>query len=59
MKKNQKLLDIAINDLADLILNEEEDTLDEDTIINKAYFIKDLNDLIKKEDSKCSDSATK
>ena len=51
MKKNQKLLDIVINDLVDLILNEEGDTLDEDTIINKAYFLKDVNDLIKKEDS--------
>ena len=50
MKKNQKLLDIAIKELADLILNEEADTLDEDTIINKAYFLKDLNDLIRKEE---------
>ena len=56
-----RLIKQATDDLLDLILKNDLESLEsnESEIMNKAYFLKELTNLIKKEATQCSDSAMK
>ena len=54
-----RLIKQATDDLLDVIINNKSSNLDDYVIMDKAYFLKDLINLIKKGDSQCSDSVMK
>ena len=59
MTTESRLIKQATDDLLDVIINNKSSNLDDYVIMDKAYFLKDLINLIKKGDSQCSDSAMK
>ena len=61
MTTESRLIKQATDDLLDLILKNDLESLEsnEREIMNKAYFLKELINLIKKETTQCSDSAMK
>ena len=59
MTMESRLIKQATDDLLDVIINNKSSNLDDYVIMDKAYFLKDLINLIKKGDSQCSDSAMK
>ena len=59
MSMESRLIKQATDDLLDVIINNKSSNLDDYVIMDKAYFLKDLINLIKKGDSQCSDSAMK
>ena len=59
MTTESRLIKQATDDLLDVIINNKSSNLDDYVIMDKAYFLKDLINLIKKGDSQCSDSVMK
>ena len=59
MTTESRLITQATDDLLDVIINNKSSNLDDYVIMDKAYFLKDLINLIKKGDSQCSDSVMK
>ena len=51
MTTESRLIKQATDDLLDVIINNKSSNLDDYVIMDKAYFLKDLINLIKKEDS--------
>ena len=51
MSTESRLIKQATDDLLDVIVNNKSFLLNDDVIMDKAYFLKDLINLIKKEDS--------